>query len=290
MMRALAVSIVVGTVPWVCGPRVLAQTPAIKLDVPAASGLPVSPIFEGWYQIGATKYALFGYYNRNLEEVVDVPIGPANRVSPGAIDQGQPTRFFPGQQDGVFVVAVPNDKTEVSWTLTSHGQTFSIPAFLHAEYLIAPQRNDAGTYPGNTPPTLKLEPSGPSAQGPLGITISRTATASKPLPLDVWVTDDGLPPAPGSGGPAPALRGAPGGRARQEGLNVTWRVYRGSGDVKFSDAAPAIKGGQAQTTATFSQPGDYMLHVVALDSKSGNRCCWTNGYVKVAVAAGSQNR
>jgi hypothetical protein len=269
---------------------VRAQTPAIKLDVPSTTGLPVSPIYEGWYQMGATKYALFGYYNRNLEEIVDVPIGPANKMAPGPIDQGQPSRFFPGQQDGVFAVAVPNDKTEVNWTLTSHGQTFSIPIFLDALYLIAPQRNDAGTYPGNTPPTLKFEPSGPSAQGPLGITISRTATASQPLPLDVWVTDDGLPPTPGSGGPAPALRGSPGGRARQEGLNVTWRVYRGPGEVTFSDAAPSIKEGKAQTTATFSKPGDYMLHVVAVDSKSGNRCCWTNGYVKVAVAAGSQNR
>lgn len=38
----------------------------------------------------------FGYYNRNTEEVLDIPVGPANQII-GAPDenpdQGQPTRF-----------------------------------------------------------------------------------------------------------------------------------------------------------------------------------------------------
>ena len=97
---------------------------------------------------------------------------------------------------GVFAVALPKDqpKTEVTWTLTANGQTLSIPASLDPLYLISPQRETGTAYPGNTPPVLKFDPTGPSAQGPHGIVASRTATVSRPLTLDVWVTDDGLPP------------------------------------------------------------------------------------------------
>jgi hypothetical protein len=263
----------------------LAQVPAVKFDVPATKGLLVSPVYEGWYQLGKTTYALFGYYNRNLEEVVDVPIGPNNRITPGPIDQGQPTRFFPGQHVGLFVVALPVDRSsgELTWTLTANGQTFSIPAFFDPLYLIMPQRAEAGTYPGNTPPSVKLDPSGAAVQGPMGITISRTATVSRPLAIDVWVTDDGLPPPPGLEGPAPALRGSAVGRARRGGLTARWRVYRGPGAASFSHDTPAIEAGKTHTMVTFSTAGDYMLHFVAMDSQSGNKCCWTNAYVKVAV-------
>ena len=42
------------------------------------------------------------------------------------------------------------------------------------------------------------------------------------------------------------------------------------------------------TTATFEQPGEYLVRVRAdnfgrVDSSSGNQCCWTNGYLKVTV-------
>jgi hypothetical protein len=250
------------------------------LDVAAAKGDLVTPVYEGWYEVGGTTYALFGYYNRNLEEVVNVPVGSENRISPGAIDQGQPTRFFPGKSQGVFAVAVPA-KTEVTWTLTANGQTFAIPATLDPLYLIAPQKTVAGTYPGNTPPVVKFEPSGPSGQGPAGITVTRTATVSRPLPIDVWVSDDGLPPPKGGTGVTPALRVTPG--REPEGMTLTWKVWRGPGEVSFSLENPEAKEGKASTEATFSAPGDYMLLLSAVDSRGPERCCWTHGYVKVAV-------
>ena len=42
------------------------------------------------------------------------------------------------------------------------------------------------------------------------------------------------------------------------------------------------------TTATFEQPGEYLIRVRAdnfgrVDSSDGNQCCWTNGYVTVTV-------
>ncbi len=36
----------------------------------------------------------FGYFNRNTEEELDVPIGPDNSFDPGG-DRGQPTHFYP---------------------------------------------------------------------------------------------------------------------------------------------------------------------------------------------------
>ena len=293
-MRPLAffvigVSVAMGTVSWRFDARLRAQAqvPAIKLDVVATKGLQVSPIYEGWYRVGSTRYALFGYFNRNTQEIVNVPVGPDNAVTPGPMDQGQPTRFFPGPQVGVFAVAVPDSasKTEVTWTLAVNGYKYSIPAFLDPLYLIQPQRDDAGTYPGNTPPVVKLDATGQSAQGPAGVTTSRSAVVSQPLSLDVWVTDDGLPPLPGAKGPTPALRGTPGGRGRRQGLTVSWNVHRGPGEVKFGNPTPPVEGGKAVTTATFSTPGEYMLRFLAEDSRTGNKCCWTNGYVKVAVQA-----
>ena len=46
-------------------------------------------------------------------------------------------------------------------------------------------------------------------------------------------------------------------------------------------------GGKTTVTATFSEPGDYLLRVQANDSTGegggGFQCCWTNAHVKVAV-------
>ena len=267
-----------------------AQIPAVNHDIRAAKGLVVSPTYEGWYQLDGTTYALFGYYNRNTEEVIDVPIGPNNRVEPGPIDQGQPTHFVPGQHYGVFAVPVPKDrpKTEIVWTLTANGQTLSIPATLDQLYFVFPQRDDGGVRPGNTPPVLKFEPTGSSAQGPIGLAISRTATVSRPLALDVWVTDTEAGTTPRGQRGAPTIVTSASAQSRPP--TVTWSVYRGPDRVSFSNLTPPLEQGKAHTTATFSEPGDYTLRVLAFESRSGTKCCWTNGYVKVAVEGGVNGR
>jgi hypothetical protein len=66
--------------------------------------------------------------------------------------------------------------------------------------------------------------------------------------------------------------------------------------VKFSAERPQIEkiedkttafSGKAATTATFSEPGDYVLHLLANDYSgeggSGFQCCWTNAEVRVTV-------
>ena len=282
-----------------------AQGPSVYSNIRSASGQIVAPVYEGWFKAGDEIYALYGYFNPNTQEIVDVPVGPNNKVESGALDQGQPTRFYPGRQHGVFAMVVPNaaTMTELNWVLTVQNETLSIPSNLGPEYVIAPLEEPAGRYPGNTPPVLMFNQAIRSAQGPTGLTTTQATTVSRALSLDVWVTDDGLPPPPDSSG-------ARGGQGRRGGdrseptpdsqtawprppreLAVTWSVYGGPGSVTFSDSTPLVEQGKASTTATFSEPGDYTLHVVVTDgSRSLLRCCWTNGYVRVSVDAGGNNR
>ena len=245
-------------------------------------GQSVSPVYEGWYRGGdGSIRVLFGYQNRNLEERLDIPIGPNNKIEPGAADQGQPTHFLTGRQYGVFVVTLPKDRPtiEVVWTVTSNGNTFSIPANLDALYLV----EALGTlYTKNEPPKLRFASEGASVIGPGGLTASLAATTSKPLTIDAWVSDDTVPP-----------RRRPTSNQRREptstegsGLTVTWTKFRGAGKVNFSNASPPIENGKATTVVSFEEPGDYRLRVLASDGSSlSGQCCWTNGYVNVKVEA-----
>ena len=70
-----------------------------------------------------------------------------------------------------------------------------IPASLHRDYQVSPFMDTASAVgtpgEGDTPPILRFEEHGPSVQGPLDLVIERTASVSTPLPLTVWVADDG---------------------------------------------------------------------------------------------------
>src|SRR5206468_8281086 len=94
-------------------------------------GAGVTGAFEGWYyNEDGSRTLLLGYYNRNLQQELDVPIGPNNRLDPAGPDMGQPTHFLPGRQRGMFAVPVPKDFKEQhsrTWTSTANGQTNTIP-------------------------------------------------------------------------------------------------------------------------------------------------------------------
>ena len=52
--------------------------PSVRAQAPAR-GQNVVPVFEGfWKNADGTADLLFGYYNRNWEEEIDIPVGPAN--------------------------------------------------------------------------------------------------------------------------------------------------------------------------------------------------------------------
>ena len=254
-------------------------TAQIPLSPVRDAGQSVTPAYEGWYPNPDGTFTLsFGYFNRNREESLDIPVGPNNFMQPGRQDLGQPTRFDPQRHWGVFTVKVPADfgDAEVVWTLVNRGQTFAIPGHLQADWLLDAKLNPAS---GNTPPALKFAPWGPEGRGPDGITAGPIAAkVGDPVSLTLWVRDDEI----GRENPF---------RRQPEPVMLMWLKHSGPGDVAFENAEPPVDkedGGKSSTSATFSAPGAYVLRVRANDL-SGNvsgghaQCCWTNGYVKVEV-------
>ena len=62
-------------------------------------GQSVIGAFEGWYQNTDGSFTmLVGYFNRNNQEHLNIPVGPNNQILPGAPDRGQRTHFLPRRQ------------------------------------------------------------------------------------------------------------------------------------------------------------------------------------------------
>jgi len=273
------------------GSSALAGAQSLPLEPRHDTGQSVTGAFEGWFRNqDGTFSILLGYYNRNQKQDLEIPVGPNNRIEPGDPDQGQPTHFLPGRQWGIFTVTVPKDfgTNKLTWTLVANGQPMVIPATLNPLWEISPFL-DAAT--GNTPPLVKLQ-GGASAQGPRPISTAVSTTLSNPLTLSVSVSDDAKIPLFG-------FVGTPGTQQpKTPPVTVTWGKFRGPGAVTFANAKPAVElenakattggvSGKAATMATFSEPGEYILLVVANDWSGygghGYQCCWTNAQVRVSV-------
>jgi hypothetical protein len=245
-----------------------------------ASGQTVTPVFEGWYRNPDGSFSIsFGYFNRNGAESLDIPIGAANNISPGGANQGQPTRFEPRRHWGVFAIKVPSDfgDKKVTWTLTVRGETYTIAGSMRPQWEIDALQGEAGS--GNTPPVVKFAAAGPEGRGPGGIMgPTLTGKVGIPVGLTVWANDDGA-----------ALRSIASEGRRNAPVNLMWFKHQGPGDVTFAERAPKTgTDGMAQTTATFTEPGEYILRVRAndasgVDNAGHAQCCWTNGFVKVRV-------
>jgi len=257
-----------------------------------SSGQTVTPAFEGWEKNpDGTFNMVFGYFNRNLDEHLHVPIGPNNNIEPGGPDRGQPTYFFPRRNRFHFKIRVPADfgKKELVWSITTQGVTEKAYATLIPEYIIDSQlamldvgnfgRDPEGRDLLNKPPTVQLD--GPH---------ERRVAVGMPLTLTASAGDDGMPT------PRPAPRGAPGtprGRSNALGLRVAWFVYRGDGsNVTFDPpqfkiypdyrvgsnspwsplwATPPLPAdGKFPVTATFKVPGTYVIRVLAHDGGLSN--------------------
>lgn len=230
-----------------------------------ARGQNVVAAFDGWERHRDGTFGMvFSYYNRNYEEIVDVPVGPENNIEPGGPDQGQPTHFLPARHKFVFSVNVPKDwdpKKKLVWTLIVRGKTEKANAFLLPEWEInnqvraqngdsaqAPAAGNAAEY--NDAPQITMGP----AQN---ITVAGTAT------LTATVKDDGLPK------PRPRRVGAANTAAAPSGsrLRVNWIMYRGpsGATVMFANDKTPVTDDVATTTATFSQPGRYVIRGYADD-------------------------
>ena len=283
--------------------RVAAQVN--RRDVPVASqpqqrfnsGQDIQPIYEGWVRNADGTFTFhFGYLNRNYRERPHVQIGANNFLSPGPADQGQPTYFYPRTQRYQFSVTVPATwdlNRELIWELRHNGSTQYAYAWLQPEWEIDRK---------NIYSILNLQ-RGRSNDELLGdvapeVEVKATAEGVR-LPgtafLTAQVTDDGLPPElPDRARPVrePSLQrpdGAPDlpdniphyskSLPERNGLSVYWHVYRGPADVDFElvgdsdgfDPWQEGYGGDGRTTgtftttATFRQPGTYLLRATASD-------------------------
>ena len=275
----------------------LLQGQSLPFEPALEAGQSITGAYEGWFANPDGSFSmLVGYFNRNTKESVDIPLGPNNQIQPGGPDYGQPTHFLPGRGWGIFTVKVPKDfgEKKLTWTIVANGKPTAIKLWLNKDYEISPFSSAADVGPdADTPPTLRFQDfkdPGPMVQGPQGLSTTRTATVGEPLPITVWLSDDGKwfsnsGAKPRNLGPIP--------------VTVTWSKYRGPGTVTFSKEKPVAEklpsgdpkfvfNGKATTTASFSEPGEYVLHVTINDYSGeggggGFQCCWSNGTVNVTV-------
>ncbi len=251
-------------------------TQELPLAPMRASGQSVTAAYEGWFRDSDGQVSLLvGYFNRNTEEVLDIPVGPDNRIEPGGPDYNQPTHFLPRRAWGVFAIPLPPDFGDqaLTWTIVANGQATQVPMSLKPDWEVEPYREPAQ---GNTPPTVRFAPMGDPQQGPpLGISAEYEVTVNESLTVTLWASDDGqVDPN------RRPLEGAP--------VRIRWSKYRGEGEVVFSDPRPETDEttGETRTTVTVSVPGTYVLRAQANDSSGasgGFQCCWTNAHVRVTV-------
>ena len=280
-----------------------AQTPRapLTLEPIGDTGEAIWPAFESWSRnADGTLTLIIGYMNRN-DVVVEIPIGDDNRMGPGAEDMGQPTHFLPGRNIGVFTVTVPVDQAErtLTWTIRVNNQTSEIAFGNNPEYFGDPFLDLAN---GNTPPVIRVGASGDELQGPpRGIAASYTTTVGARLTLLVSATDTPLITAEAErGSDDDDDADAPRRRPRRPPLSVTWKKFRGPGEVTFEaegiDAGSELThrfedltGGETTTDVTFSEPGQYRLAVWGNDNStapgdgSTRQCCWTAAFIDVTV-------
>ena len=258
----------------------------LPLEPEGDRGEAVFPALEGWYRNADGSHTiLLGYFNRNAGPV-DIPVGPDNQIQPGGPDLGQPSHFHSRRNWGVFAVTVPADfgDQRLTWTLVANNQRSEVSFWLNPPYYLDPFLNRAN---GNEPPMLKVTASGDERQGPpRGIATTHVATVGEPLVLTAWARDKPLVV------PPPPRRNRGGERRERPPLSLTWRKFRGPGEVTFDEATheyASLDGGESTTSATFSQPGEYRLMVTANDISGngggGDQCCWTTAHVDVTVAA-----
>ena len=255
-----------------------------ELQLFRPAGGPVVPIFEGWYRNPDGTFELsFGYFNVNTEETLEIPLGSDNFIEPAEFDGGQPTVFEPVPESdrrhwGAFTVTVPADfgARDVVWTLHVRGQTLSVPG-----RLTSPAYELAGwEFPGRSSvsPLLRWAPDGPVGRGPRGITgEARQAKVGVPLDLGAWVARD-----------AEVVDD-------ERPINVKWFKHQGPGDVTFAERIAVVEpdawaqeddaGAKVTTAATFSEPGEYLLRVLAFNviREFEFQCCWTNGFMPITV-------
>ncbi|MEX2131438.1 MAG: hypothetical protein WD772_08110 [Pseudohongiellaceae bacterium] len=276
----------------------IVAAPATLAQPSYRSGQHVEAGYEGWRENpDGTFTFVFGYFNENWEEKLDIPVGENNFFSPGEADRGQPTHFLPRRNRFTFEVTVPSDwgDRELVWTVTSpNGETRRAYATLATDYtidtiVIASETGSLGAGTSSPESRANVAP----AVELIGDS-TRSVRVGEPLTLRAKVSDDGIPH-PGrvgsrEGGAQVSSEGwerrllMPPSRVtvgKVNGLYLSWNKYRGPGDVSFDQPQVAVwedtrtsanspwgalwtpppvpEDGIYETRVTFDQPGEYVL-------------------------------
>lgn len=289
-----------------------AQQPRF-LNIKPPSGLPIVPIMEGWIvNPDGTRSYSYGYLNRN-DEAVEIPLSESNFIEPAEFDGMQPSHFPPGRGTGVFSITVPADQSDIDvwWNLQTGDE----------EVLRVPGRSGRAAYELDfilPRPQGALQPFagfGEDLDIAPGLLASvrdypETVKAGAEALFTVRVED-------------PSIRDMSDRRFTEVlPIGVTFNKYQGAGEVTFirhpdnavseveeqtkepstlcagctmseKENGPnvvSVQGpaGLAQVYASFSEPGDYIIHAkvdnfAAPDSSNTNQCCWTNIFQRVTV-------
>jgi hypothetical protein len=302
-------------VPSAQGPAGLPKPPEPR----GVTGEAIYPAYEGWglSQDGSGYLLVLGYMNRNKSETVEIPIGPNNKIEPGGPDYGQPTVFLPGRQQTVFAIKVPKDfgAKKLTWTLVANGEPAVVTFYMQKDYALEYYKDAAN---GNQPPLMKFGINDPMMSGPnAGFAQTLTGSVGQPVPLKLWASDpppleknwESIVAGRTRSKPQPTPRaqvaivngqviGAGGGRGGNSGegsrpdLTVTWTKLRGPGEVTVTPPrVPLVTNADATTiveanaTATFSAPGEYVLRAQPVEAAGAGDglCCFTFANVKVTV-------
>lgn len=232
------------------GQQAPGQTPPGQVPTPSplqlaplgVAGEAIFPAFEGWGpQKDGQNVILIGYFNRNKDQEVDIPIGPNNRIEPGGPDYGQPTHFETGRQWGVFGIPVPKDfgNKKLTWTLVANGQPAVVTFSLNPPYWVDFFKHGGN---GNEPPVIKVTQDGTTMSGPpRGVAQTLTGTAWNPVELKFWASDKKATSVPERGDTAARgrARGTP-----PDPNNPDAAAPRGRGRGAASDTPTAIIGSQ----------------------------------------------
>lgn len=280
-----------------------AQLPARFQDFPlsirSTTTESVAPMFNGWIlNEDRSVTMIFGFANQNRTATVDIPLGPDNKLEPAQFQGAQPTHFpvynrggFVGiQERGIFAVTVPADMagTEVVWTLTSGGKTWSVPGRATSP---AYEMSAAEMASGSLKPAIRFNMDGPESVDPVGIYAEpKVVKVGEELTLSAYMQDRGV-------------------RDQYLGnerlyfpLGTYWVMHQGPAEPKI--ATQEITGrkraetdtsdpntapwSEVSTQITFPEPGDYVIRLrvdnfQAPDSQFDNVCCWSNAYYPVTV-------
>ena len=280
-----------------------AQLPARLQDYPLATRSTtteaVAPMFNGWIlNEDRSVTMIFGFANRNRTATVDIPLGSNNKLEPAQFQGAQPTHFpvynrrgFVGiQERGAFAVVVPADMadTEVVWTLTSGGQTWSVPGRATSA---AYEMSAAEMASGSLKPAIRFSMDGPESIDPVGIHAEpKMAKVGEPITLSAFMQDRGV------------RNKYVGNERMYYPLGTYWVMHQGPAKPEIetqeitgreraeNDTSDPDKAdwSEVSTQITFPEPGEYLIRLrvdnfQAPDSQFDNVCCWSNAYFPVTV-------